>query len=177
MITPGEGDRDDWVEEDQNGGGRYEGVDDAVGIVAHGDPPGAEDEDRDRHADREGRGDFTEFAVADEDVDLDRLVSQEAVSAADLPQVAVGIGKGAGVSPILVSDFHDDLGASLLGAAHQVIDLGIGGQADHDKTLMRSPRGLLTIADYPAEADGWNQHHTKTIADLKPQRLGYAIGG
>ena len=52
------------------------------------------------------------------------LSGQEAVSAADLPHVAVGIGERAGVSPFLVSGFDDDLGASILRATHQLLDRG-----------------------------------------------------
>jgi hypothetical protein len=103
------------------------------------------------------------------------LLGQDAVSAADLPHVAVGIGERASVSPFLVSGFDDDLGASVLRATHQLVDLGISGQPDHDLTLMCTPGRSFTITDHPAEAARRNQHHTQTDADLKLQGLGYAI--
>jgi hypothetical protein len=52
------------------------------------------------------------------------LPGQEAVGAADLPHVAVGIGERAGVSPFLVSGFDDDLGAGILRATHRLLDRG-----------------------------------------------------
>ena len=83
----------------------------------------------------------------------------EAVSAADLPHVAVGVGEGAGVSPFLVSSFDDDLGGGVLRATYQLVDCGIGGQPDHDQTLMRSPRRLFATTDHPPEAARRNQHY------------------
>jgi hypothetical protein len=68
MITAVRVDR---VEEDENGSGGNDGVDDAVGVVAHGDPPVPRTKIVDRHGDGEGGGDVAEFAVAGEDVDLD----------------------------------------------------------------------------------------------------------
>jgi hypothetical protein len=69
--------------------------------------------------------------------------------------VAVGIGEGTGVSPLLIPSFDDDLGASVLRATHQLVDCGIGGQPDRDQTLMRSPRrSLRSPITHPKLCDG-----------------------
>jgi hypothetical protein len=46
------------------------------------------------------------------------LSSKKTVGAVDLPNVAIGVGEGAGVAPFLVSGFDDDLGAGVLSATH-----------------------------------------------------------
>src|SRR5919107_2396610 len=86
------------------------------------------------------------------------LLGQEAVSATDLPHVAVGIGERADVSPFLVSGFDGELSSGLLGSAHQFVYLGLGGQPDHDQTLVRALGRSFTIADHPAEASPGDQH-------------------
>jgi len=117
--------------------------------------------------------------------------NQDAVRAGDLPHVAVRIGERAGVgiwalrlrevivhrdgAPRLVFGFEDDVAASILCTTHQLVDLGIGGQPDHDQALMGTPGRSSPTTDHPAEADGRNQHHTQTDADFELQWLGKAI--
>jgi hypothetical protein len=78
-------------------------------------------------------------------------------------------------APCLVSGFEDDLGAGILCATHQLVDLGIRGPPDHDEALVRTPGGSSPATDHPAEADRRDQHHPQTDADLELQGLGKAI--
>jgi hypothetical protein len=66
--------------------------------------------------------------------------------------VAVRVGEGAGVSPLLASSFDDDLGADVLRATHQLVHCGIGGQPDLDETLMHIPWRSFATTDHQPEA-------------------------
>src|SRR3712207_3155380 len=63
----------------------------------------------------------------------------------------------------------------MLGATYQLVDLGIGGQPDHDETLMSTPGRSSPATDDPAEADRRDQHHTQSDADVELQGLRKAV--
>jgi hypothetical protein len=61
------------------------------------------------------------------------LSGQEAVTPADLPDVAVGIGERAGISPFLVPA-SKTVSVPASRATHQLVDLGIGVQPDTERS-------------------------------------------
>lgn len=112
------------------------------------------------------------FAIRTTVIGHQRDASVELAGSVDVDQRGGRVGEGAGVSPLLVSRFDDDLGAGVLRATHQLVDSGIGGRPDHDQTLMRIPRRSFAITDHPPEAARRNRHHTQSDADLELQGLG-----
>lgn len=93
------------------------------------------------------------------------------------PDVAVRIGEGPCVPPILVASLGDDLGARSTSASEDLVDNSLTSAADRENAFAGARCGHVVLAGDPPEPASRDEHDAETIVDDELEWLGESVVG